>query len=154
MLSVIPSNASDATGPMMTVERGVIENLLALTSAVFQALDNSEERDGDDGREHAIDATWFDPVCAALDKLDALPDDQPGYTMDAPAKAEWALRKLFATHPAAAQSSRAEVLETIQAKWIDPASGDGSPDSNAHIESYNEAVEDCLDAVSALKDKP
>lgn len=95
--------------PMTTVERTVIEDLLTLTSDVFQALDNSEEREGDDGREHAIDATWFDPVSEALDKLEALPDDQPGYTMDAPAKAGWALRNLLAVPPAPIASASESV---------------------------------------------
>ncbi|SIO58297.1 hypothetical protein [Paraburkholderia phenazinium] len=118
-----PAPVASAEEAVTPVERGVIEDLLALTSAVFQALDNSEEREGDDWRAHVIDAPWFDPMCEAMDKLEALPDDQPGYTMDAPAKAEWALRKLFDTHPAAAQPSRAEVLETWQPIETAPKTG-------------------------------
>lgn len=35
----------------------------------------------------------------ALDALDQLPDDRPGYTMSGPMRAEWALRDLFAQPP-------------------------------------------------------
>ncbi|MFP3637281.1 hypothetical protein, partial [Bacillus sp. SIMBA_033] len=34
-------------------------------------------------------------VCAVMDRLEELPDDRPGYTMDAPGKTEWALRNLL-----------------------------------------------------------
>lgn len=59
----------------------------------------------------------------------------------------------FAASPSAPLA--ADSAETaIRAKWIDPDSGDGSRRSNEHIASYNEAVEDCLDAVSAAVAAP
>jgi hypothetical protein len=74
----------------------IIKSLIEAVRATFIALDDSEEGCGDDGRMHVIDSTNFDAVCAAMDLLEELPDDRPGYTMDAPGKAEWALRNLLA----------------------------------------------------------
>lgn len=73
--------------------------LIDLARAVQNAMDDSEEQAGPDGRIHVIDSTNFDNISAALDALEELPDDQPGCTMNAPAKAEWALRLLPAPAP-------------------------------------------------------
>ncbi len=79
----------------------VIAKLIALTRAVNIALDDSEERDGIDGREHVIDSVNFDAVCDALEALEELPDNKPGWAMSAADKAEWALRHLVAAQPPA-----------------------------------------------------
>ncbi len=50
-----------------------------------------ERRPTHDERQHCIDAVEFDALSEALDALDDLPDDRPGYVMHGPAKAEWAL---------------------------------------------------------------
>lgn len=78
-------------------ERSIVLILIEVARTAFRALDDSEEREGSDGREHAIDSRSFDELGEALDRLDFLPDDKPGYTMDGPGRAEWALRKLLST---------------------------------------------------------
>lgn len=83
------------------VARDAIAKLVALTRAVNIALDDSEERDGTDGREHVIGSVNFDAVCNALEALEELPDNKPGWAMNAADKAEWALRHLSATKPPA-----------------------------------------------------
>lgn len=70
----------------------VIEMLLGLVYAVWCALDDSEEIDGD---RHIIDGGNFKALCDAIDAIEELPDDRPGYTMGAAAKARWALRSLI-----------------------------------------------------------
>lgn len=74
--------------------RDVIGKLIELTRAVNIALDDSEERDGIDGREHVIGSVNFDAVCDALEALEELPDNKPGWAMNAADKAAWALRHL------------------------------------------------------------
>ncbi|OQS40591.1 hypothetical protein [Chromobacterium haemolyticum] len=69
--------------------------LIALAQAVSIAMDDSEERQGDEGRVHLIDSDNFDEVCNALEALEALPDDKPGHTLGPAGKAEWALRGLL-----------------------------------------------------------
>ncbi|MBR7929443.1 hypothetical protein [Burkholderia ambifaria] len=79
-------------------QREVMAALIELTRATFIAFDDSEEQEGPDGRQHAIDSANFDAVSNALDRLEELPDDKPGYTLDAAGKAEWALRTVLADH--------------------------------------------------------
>ncbi|OQS36792.1 hypothetical protein B0T40_10415 [Chromobacterium haemolyticum] len=69
--------------------------LIALAQAVSIAMDDSEERQGDEGRVHLIDSDNFDEVCNALEALEGLPDDKPGHTLGPAGKAEWALRGLL-----------------------------------------------------------
>ncbi|WP_440216877.1 hypothetical protein [Chromobacterium piscinae] len=86
--------------PAMTqAELDVIANLIKLARVVTLAMDDSEERCGDEGRVHLINSGNFDGICTALDELDALPDDKPGYTLGPAGKAEWALRSLLPTAP-------------------------------------------------------
>jgi hypothetical protein len=73
-------------------ERWIITNLLAVASAAWHALDDSEE--ASDGT-HIIGLTDAAALAASLQALDELPDDKPGYTMDGPGRAEWALRALL-----------------------------------------------------------
>ena len=88
--------------------RDVVRDLVALARVVSIALDDSEERQGDEGRVHLIDSDNFDEVCGALDKLDELPDDKPGYTLGPAGKTEWALRRLLSSTPATAEDSSAD----------------------------------------------
>ncbi len=62
--------------------------LIELCRSTFVALDNSEDRGGD---EIHLQRSDVEALSAALDKLDELPDDQPGYVMGPAAKAEWFL---------------------------------------------------------------
>ena len=74
-----------------TNPNAVIADLIALATAIHFALDDSEEiADG----KHLIEADHIEKLLAVIDRLDALPDDKPGYTMDFPDKAQWALRDL------------------------------------------------------------
>lgn len=82
-------------------EKSVIENLLALTYATWNAADNSEDM----GDSHNVDHHDYQMICDALDALDELPDDQPGYTMGPAAKARWALRRHIPIDAAMAQEA-------------------------------------------------
>ncbi|MBX9348689.1 hypothetical protein K5M36_16505 [Chromobacterium vaccinii] len=86
-------------------ELHVIAGLIELARVVTLAMDDSEERCGDEGRVHLIDSDNFDFVSAELDGLDELPDDKPGYTLGPAGKAEWALRGLLAAVPATGKES-------------------------------------------------
>lgn len=77
------------------LQRQAVVGLLNLASAAFNAADDSEEVEGDNGREHRICSSDFDALSDALDALDELPDDQPGYDMTGPARAKWALREVI-----------------------------------------------------------
>ncbi|WP_257811663.1 hypothetical protein [Burkholderia glumae] len=92
----IRAQAVAADGAATPSERAVIDMLIALARATFLALDDSEEVVGADGPQHIIDSRNFDAVSDALDALNELPDDKPGYTLDAGGKAKWALRNLHA----------------------------------------------------------
>ncbi|WP_127158448.1 hypothetical protein [Xanthomonas arboricola] len=86
-------------------EVSVIEALLDLAFAAWSLADDAEDND----ETLTVDRAGFDKLSECLDKLDALPDDQPGYIMEAAAKARWALRRLLATHP---QPAAADELRT------------------------------------------
>ena len=88
--------ALQAGATLTDAQVSVIGLLIDLARATHRALDDSEEGTGDDGRFHAIDGQNFDDVSDALDKLEELPDDKPGCTLNAAGKAEWALRALLA----------------------------------------------------------
>ncbi|MFT4243522.1 MAG: hypothetical protein QM569_14715 [Acidovorax sp.] len=76
-------------------EVGVIRALIELARVTFRAFDDSEEFEGDDGRCHSISSQDFDDVEKAIDVLDELPDDKPGYAPAPYGKAQWALRRLL-----------------------------------------------------------
>ena len=88
------ARASQAT----VTEYTAIQWLLNVAQRVHLALDDSEELQGDQGRQHAIDGQHFDDVSTALERLEELPDDKPDVTMGPAQKAEWALRRLLADH--------------------------------------------------------
>ena len=93
--NVRPTEQPSARVELSDEQRNVIELLISLARETFMALEDSEERQGDDGRIHVIDSINFDAVSDALDRLEELPDDRPGYTLNAPGKAEWALRVIL-----------------------------------------------------------
>lgn len=97
MLTAAPAPAAERQEGVTKSERNVIEALLTLAYAAWNLADNSETTD--DG--HLVDHAEYDAVSDALDVLDALPDDQPGYTMGEAAKARWALRGLLSAKDAA-----------------------------------------------------
>ncbi|MBB3802010.1 hypothetical protein FHR47_002258 [Xanthomonas arboricola] len=76
-------------------EAGVIEALLQLAFAAWSLTDDA----ADNGDTLTVERAGFDELSRCLDTLDELPDSQPGYDMEAAAKARWALRRLLATHP-------------------------------------------------------
>ena len=85
-------------GPALSLlERQAIEALCAVAVASFHAADDSS----DNGNIIEVQRADFEALDAALDLLDELPDDQPGYTMAPGAKAKWALRRLLDAAPAA-----------------------------------------------------
>lgn len=81
---------------LTTLEAQAIEGLLKVAYATYNAADNSHSHENDFGRDAiSIPEDYFEEVSDALDELDKLPDDCPGYTMAEPAKARWALRRLI-----------------------------------------------------------
>jgi hypothetical protein len=102
----VPSSAASA----LTAGTGVreaLEALIAVAHAAFDLADNSETtglRAADE--VVSIETGDFHKLSGALDRLDNLPDDQPGVTMSGPAKAEWALR--IALPPAQPSSDMTE----------------------------------------------
>lgn len=83
----------------------VIKLLVECARMAFFALDDSEERDGDDGREHVVGANNFDALCNALDALEELPEhDDEMIILTGPLKAEYLLRKLLAASQTEVQS--------------------------------------------------
>ncbi|MFP3746978.1 hypothetical protein SB816_28230 [Achromobacter sp. SIMBA_011] len=76
---------------MSETERSAITGLIAVARAAFNVADDAE----DDGDQIKVDRADADALSAALDALDELPDDQPGYSMGPSNKAEWALRRLL-----------------------------------------------------------
>lgn len=73
-------------------ERAVIETLLELAYAAWCLADNTEDSGGDGLN---VERSDFAMLEKHLNALDALPDDQPGYTMGEAAKARWALHRLI-----------------------------------------------------------
>jgi hypothetical protein len=84
-------------------ERKAIEALLNTAHCAWCIADDTEDSGGEC---LSVPRDGFDQLSDALDALDTLPDDQPGYTMDAAAKARWALRRLLDT--AAEQPAKGE----------------------------------------------
>jgi len=76
----------------VTPAADVIRMLAEVARAAFHLADDTEDAGDEFLRTDRAD---FDALSAALDKLDELPDDQPGVTMGGPARAEWALRALL-----------------------------------------------------------
>lgn len=80
-----------APAPSGQNEAKALQLLLRLASAVYYAMDDSEQLQDE---SHKIEHGHALKICAVLDRLDTLPDDQPGYTMTPPAMARWHLRRL------------------------------------------------------------
>lgn len=72
------------------VEVEALSGLLALGRAAWSLLDNTANSDPPEVEQ----ADW-DKLSAAMMRLDELPDDRPGFTMEGPSKAIWALRRLI-----------------------------------------------------------
>lgn len=90
-LTVVPSNQS-ASSEVRGTQCGslaVIEDLLALTDALYFTLEDSEQVSND---SHVIQDADFQKLVAITERLDALPDSRPGYVMSYNGKARWALR--------------------------------------------------------------
>jgi len=75
----------------------IIAMLLDVVRRAHAAMDNTE----DDGEGLHWNRDDFDALSAAMDKLDDLPDDRPGYVMGPAAKADWALQQLATPAPTA-----------------------------------------------------
>lgn len=83
---------SGNSGELKNVERAAITALIDCAAKAFFVADDAE----DDGIEDIkIPKSGMEELNSALDKLDDLPDDQPGYSMGPSSKAEWALRRLL-----------------------------------------------------------
>lgn len=73
-----------------------IRRLLKVAECAENMANNfSEEIEGDDGRGVFCHQHAFDELSDALDLLDELPDDKPGYVLGGAAKAAWALHDII-----------------------------------------------------------
>ncbi|AYN21626.1 hypothetical protein [Alcaligenes aquatilis] len=90
------SGADGLPVPLTEIERKAITGLIELAAKAYNVAEDSE----DDGSEsNRVDKSSMLVLNNALDALEELPDDQPGYTMGPSNKAEWALRRLLTTEP-------------------------------------------------------
>ncbi len=78
--------------PLDPLQLKALQGLLDLAQATYFAMDDAAQLDD---MSSLVDEENANVVCNALDALDELPDDRPGYTMSGPAKARWALRALI-----------------------------------------------------------
>lgn len=90
-----PATPFFATPALTASHLKVVQDLIELARRVHLALDDSEEQQGPNGRQHVLDSQHFDDLCEALDCLEDLPDDKPGMTMGPAGKADWALRQVL-----------------------------------------------------------
>lgn len=98
--------------PLVTeLERKAIDGLLSVAYAAWNLADNTEDSGGTD---LAVTRANFTELETALDTLEQLPDDQPGYTMAEAAKARWALRRLIGPGDAPPPAEPAEPLFYLQ----------------------------------------
>lgn len=95
-----PSPVADAEA-LTPGERGVIESLLVLAYKAWCLADNTEDAGGENLN---VERSDFTALSESLDKLNELPDDQPGYNMGEAAKARWALRRLISDKAGAAHA--------------------------------------------------
>lgn len=124
-----------AAMPLTDIERSALEGLLQVALTAFHAADDSE----DDGAEHIINAQRvdMDRLGEALDMLDELPDDQPGYVMAGPARARWALRRLLDAAQPSEQAQpvswamTASDIQALAAELVDGAMAMGGGDEDA-----------------------
>lgn len=77
----------------------IVQLLLNVARAAYLAADDSEELLTEDGIEHRISTADFEDLSEALDALEVLPDDKPGYALNGPGRAEWALRAFLSAQP-------------------------------------------------------
>lgn len=70
-------------------KEAIIALLLDVVRCAYDAMDSTE----DDGKGLHWDKDTFDALSAAMDKLDDLSDDKPGYVLGPAAKASWAMEK-------------------------------------------------------------
>ena len=73
----------------------VVASLVEVARAAWNAADNGLGVLAEDGIELRVSPVGFDAISDALGVLDMLPDDKPGFTLNGPARAEWALRNLL-----------------------------------------------------------
>jgi hypothetical protein len=78
---------------MNELERRAIIALIEVARASMDMAENTEHEIDDD--EITVQREDFSALNAALDLLDGLPDNRPGYVMSGAARAEWALRRLL-----------------------------------------------------------
>lgn len=85
---VIPLYTATLSSEIPQKWRNAIDALVKVAQASYRAADDSEEREGDDGREHVISSHDFDELSNALDLLDELPEpDDPNQEYSGPMRA-------------------------------------------------------------------
>ncbi|OEZ46736.1 hypothetical protein JAB1_46740 [Janthinobacterium sp. MP5059B] len=130
------ARAALAAAPVQAQEP-VLEMLLEVTRLAYDAMDNAEEN------EHGLQ--WhkpdFDELSAAMDKLESLPDDQPGYVMGPAAKAAWALHNRAPVQPVAVPDGWRDAALELAVQAVAERAG----------ESETIAAISAFDAIRSLK---
>lgn len=125
----------------------VIAALVDVALRAFDLLDNAEESGPVGESVFTVHVDDVNALSDALDVLDALPDDQPGYVMGPAAKAQWALRHLLPSIAAQTRSASAEAdapLPTADVSVAEPASQQDA--GNMPTEAQKEAMRDAISA--------
>lgn len=134
-------------------ENPIVDALLNVAQAAFWLCDDTCD-DGDPDVRH-VPHESFENLSKALDVLDDLPDDKPGYTLDGPARAQWALSRPQPDHAEALAGALEQALphwaraNVLQDEGFIPTAAickkrvkDAAPDS---------ALGKCRDAVAAYR---
>lgn len=103
---IIHAERARVTDGMVLLDREgkALHWLIELAAASWNLADNTE----DNGKSLTVAAADFERMSKALEALEALPDDKPGWTLGPAGKASWALRRVFAAEAPIALPSQPE----------------------------------------------
>lgn len=122
----------NAAAPVQAQEP-VLEMLLNVAMLAYDAMDNTEEN------EHGLH--WqkgnFDALSAAMDELESLPDDQPGYVMGPAAKAAWALRHRAPVQPVAVPDPLYQAMHDFRDDVLSGINGLDNDQINAVLSTFD-----------------
>jgi hypothetical protein len=134
----IAAPTAPAVVPLTPMERSVVCALMSVAHDAFYALDDAEE-----SKAEAALGESYHVLCSALDVLDEFPDDKPGYTLDGPGRARWALRRLLGDNyePKNAEPCNASPAQAEQQDYIQ-YSDELTPRTAGEKAAYLEGIEE------------
>lgn len=123
--------------PIITEQhKAVIESLLKLAYAAWDACDDSEQVNDGVEEYHKIIPRTFDLISDALDELEALPNDQPGFDMQAAAQARWALRDILVESASQVLGQTSESINSELLEASQPVGPDAMPMQPIIVDEY------------------